>query len=268
MLVLSIPLWSLLRPKAKKISQETHSSFNRFYRESRIFEASGSGWKYRIGAREDSRDWKDLFGFVRSGQTIILIDQFNSYPLPASALTTDELKTLEQFAKKGLITEQIFSVPMVASAADVIFSMAKHNWLKRTRTMLLLYSCGLLCIAVLGAALLDLSTPVMLSPWLSVSVLVLPLIEAAHYHSLYLDYWKKSFQNADVLKEAICFNLGTLDNAHEIRKIRYDWFETTVETSRALMLYMNKNSFYLIPKHGLSSEQVERLRKLLAPKAT
>jgi hypothetical protein len=101
------------------------------------------------------------------------------------------------------------------------------------------------------------------SPWFALSFVLLPLIEAAHYHSLYLEYWRRSFQNASILKDGICFDLGTLHNAREMKKIHYKWFQAVAETRRVLMLYFQKDSFFLIPKSGLAPEELTRLRDLL-----
>jgi hypothetical protein len=262
--VLSIPLWYLLQPRPGKIKSEMRSTYNRFYKERRVFEASDSGWTYSAGTRQDSRQWSDLFHYVQIGQTLVLMDPFRSYPLPVSALTVNELKALELLGKKQLAGEKLFSVSMAATAADFMIAFAKHNWVKRTAKTALSYCCGLAFLAILGLALADSSPSMELSPWFYLIVLLLPLLEGAHYHSLYLTYWKRSFQDADVLKEAICFNQGSLHHVGEIRKLRYEWFESVVETSRVLMLYFAKNSFFLIPKSGLSSEQLTQLRQLLA----
>jgi hypothetical protein len=262
--MLSIPLWYLLRRRQGNIKPEMRSTFNRFYGEPRVFEASDSGWKYSVGTKVNSRQWSDFFRYVQTGQTVVLMDAFSSYPLPVSALTGNELKVLKQLGKKGLVAEKLFSVPMAATAADFMIALAKHNWLKRTARTALLYSCGLAFLAILGLVLADSSPSMELSPWFYLSVLLLPLLEGAHYHSLYLNYWQRSFQDADVLKDAICFNQGTLHNVREMWKLRYEWFETVIETRRVLMLYFKKNSFFLIPKSGLSSEQLTQLRQLLA----
>lgn len=260
--VLSVPLWYFLQPKPGKINPEMRRTFNRFYREPRVFETTDSGWKYSAGTRENSRTWSDLFHYLQAGQTIVLMDPFSSYPLPVSAFTVSERQALEQLGKKGLAAEKLFSVPMAATTVDFILAMAKHSWFKRTIRTALLYCCGLACLAILGLVLADSSPSAELGPWFYLSFLVLPLLEGAHYHSLYLMYWQRSFQDADVLKDAICFNQGTLHNVREIRKLRYEWL-TTVETRRVLMLYFKKDSFFLIPKSGLSSEQLIHLRQLL-----
>lgn len=58
-------------------------------------------------------------------------------------------------------------------------------------------------------------------------------------------------------------NVGTLYEIREHRNIRYEWFESVVETKRAFMLYFAKNVFYLIPKTDLPPERLLELRRLL-----
>jgi len=261
--VLSIPLWYFLQPRAGKIKPEIRSVFSRFYGERRVFEASDSGWKYSTGTKENSRQWSDLFRYVQTGQTIVLMDPFTSYPLPISALVGNELNILEQLGRRNLAVEKLFSVPMVATAAEFMGALAKHNWLKRTVKTALWYCCGFLSLGMIGLALADSSSPMRLSPWFLLAFFLLPLVEIAHYHSLYVKYWQQSFQDADVLAHAICFNQGTLHNVRDVRKVRYEWFEAVIETRRALMLYFQKNSFFLIPKKGLNPEQLEQLRELV-----
>lgn len=85
--LLGVPLWASSRGKpAKAERKEEESVFARFYRGQRIFQASDEDWKYACGTREDSRRWSDLIGFRRSGQTLVLVDPFATYPLPISAL--------------------------------------------------------------------------------------------------------------------------------------------------------------------------------------
>ena len=259
--VSSVPLWYILQRTTRKERPELQRALNKFYGERRIFEASESGWKYSTGTKDDSRQWSDLFRFVRTGQTLVLMDPFHSYPLPISALTVDQLKALEQLGKKSLSAGKLFSVPMVASAADFMIAQAKHNWLKKMPKMLFFYSCGLLVFGSIALALADSFSS--LSPWLCLNLLFLPAIEGAHYHSLYRQYWQRSFQDADILQHAICFNHGTLHNAHEIRKLRYEWFDTVVETKRSFMLYFRKDSFFLIPKPGLTPDQLAQIHQLL-----
>jgi hypothetical protein len=262
--VLSVPLWYVLQQKTGKPNRELHNVFNKFYGEPRVFEADESGWKYSTGTKEDSRQWSDVFTLVRSGQTLVLMDQFHSYPLPVSALPADQLKALEQIGSKNLSAERLFSVPMAATAADFMIANGKHNWFKQTAKMLLLYGCGLLFLGTIGLALADSSPQNRLSPWFWLLFLFLPAVEAAHYHSLYSRYWQRSFQNADVLQQAICFRIDTLHSVSEMWKIRYEWFEAVVETKRVLMLYFHKNSIFLIPKAGLTADQLAQVRRLLA----
>ena len=260
----SILLRSLFQPTSRRIQKESLNTFTRFYRESRKFEASDTGWRYSVGTREDFRVWTDLFDFVMSGQTLVLMDPFSSYPIPLSALSQGDLKAVTELAKKGLTAETMFSVPVVPTAADVMIALAKHNWSERTAKTALLYGCGFLLVTFIVLLLADSGPSMRFSPWFALALLLLPLIEAAHYHSLYLEYWRRSFQNAGVLKHGICFNLGTLHNAWEMKKIQYDWFQAVMETRRVLMLYLQKDSFFLIPKSGLAPEEITQLRELLS----
>lgn len=261
--LLSVLLRSLFRPTSRKIKTESLNIFTRFYKEPRNFEASETGWRYFVGTKEDSRVWTDLFAFVISGRTLVLMDPFVSYPIPFSSLSQEDWKAVGQLAEKGLTTETMFSVPVVPTAGDFMIALAKHNWFKRTSKTGFLYGCGFLLVTVVVLLLIDSSPSMSFSPWFAFSLLLLPLIEAAYYHSLYLEYWRRSFQNASILKNGICFNLGTLHNAWEMKKIRYEWFQSVVETRRVLMLYFQKDSFFLIPKSGLAPEELTQLRELL-----
>jgi hypothetical protein len=264
--LLSIPLRFLFQPMPQRIKKESLSTFTRFYREPRNFEASDTGWRYSVGTKKDVRIWTDLFAFVISGQTLVLMDPFASYPIPFSALSQEDWKAVGELAKKGLTAETMFSVPVVPTAADFMIALAKHNWFRRTAKTALLYGCGFLLLAFVVLLLTDSAPSMRFSPWFALSLLLLPLIEAVHYHALYLEYWRRSFQNASVLNDGICFNLGTLHNAREMRRIRYDWFQAVVETRRVLMLYFHKDSLFLIPKSGLTPEELTRLRELLGIK--
>jgi hypothetical protein len=259
----SILLRSLFQPTSRRIQKESLNTFTRFYREPRNFEASDTGWRYSVRTREDFRVWTDLFAFVISGQTLVLMDPLASYPIPLSALSHGDLKAVTELAKKGLTAETMFFVPVVPTAEDVMIALAKHNWFERTAKTALLYGCGFLLLTCVMLLLADSAQTMKFSPWFALSLVLLPLIEAAHYHSLYLEYWRRSFQNASILKDGICFNLGTLHNAWEMKKIHYEWFQAVVETRRVLMLYFQKNSFFLIPKSGLAPEELTRLRELL-----
>lgn len=261
--LLSVPLRILFQPTSRRVKKESLNTFTRFYREPRNFEASEAGWRYFVGTKEDFRLWTDLFAFVISGQTLVLMDPFASYPIPFSALSQEDWKALGELAKKGLTAETMFSVPVVPTAADFMIALAKHNWFKRTVRTALLYGCGFLVVTFVVVLLVDSNPSMRFSSWFALSLILLPLIEAAHYHSLYLQYWRRSFQNASVLKHGICFNLGTLRNAWEMKKIQYEWFQAVIETHRVLMLYFQKDSFFLIPKSGLATEELIRLRELL-----
>jgi hypothetical protein len=251
------------QPTSRRIQKESLNTFTRFYREPRNFEASETGWRYSVRTREDFRVWTDLFAFVISGQTLVLMDPLASYPIPLSALSQGDLKAVTELAQKGLTAETMFSVPVVPTAEDVMIALAKHNWFERTAKTTLLYGCGFLLLTFVMLLLADSAQSMKFSPWFALSLVLLPLIEAAHYYSVYLEYWRRSFQNASILKDGICFNLGTLHNAWEMKKIRYEWFRAVVETRRVLMLYFQKNSFFLIPKSGLVPEDLTRLRELL-----
>jgi YcxB-like protein len=266
---LSVPLWFFVNRKPREVEKEALKEFKKFNSEHRVFEASDSGWRYIVGTQENSRQWKDLFGFLRMGQILVLMDTYVTYPLPVSAFTADQLTALDQLLKEGLISDQIFAVGMVATVGDFIAALAKHNWSRRIGRMIFSYCCGLFCLAFIGLILVNSSPEETLNPWFFAAFLVLPLGELAHYHSLYSKYWKRSFQDADILKHAICFNQGTLHSISERRNIRYEWFESVVETRRVLMLYFKKNNFYIIPKVGLGSERLAMLRQLLnvVPKA-
>jgi hypothetical protein len=265
---LSIPVSLLMRPTPLAKSWEAKRDFEKFYKEACSFEASDSGWKYSYGTKENSRQWKDLFRFLQTGQTVVLMDMFNSYPIPLSALTTNQMNELQQLGKKALNAEGQFTVSMVATGSDFMIASAKHNWLRRTTRTVLLYLCGVLVLGTIGLGLADSSPSGVLSPWFLLCFLLLPVIEAAHYHSLSLAYWAHSYQDAEVLQDGICFNQGTVHNICESRKIQYEWFEEVVETRRALMLYLRKNSFFLIPKRGMNSEHLTRLRQLLETRKT
>lgn len=261
--LVSLLLRFLFQPTSRRAQKESLNTFTRFYREPRNFEASDTGWRYLVGIREDLRVWTDLVAFVINGQTLVLMDTFASYPIPLSALSQADLKAVTELAKKGLTAATLFSVPVVPTAEDVMIALAKHNWFKRTAKTALLYSCGFLLLAFVMLLLADSAQSMRFSPWFALSLVLLPMIEAAHYHSLYLEYWRRSFQNASILKDGICFNLGTLHNAWEMKKIHYEWFQSVVETRRVLMLYFQKDSFFLIPKSGLAPEELTRLRELL-----
>jgi hypothetical protein len=259
---LSVFLWLFLKRKPHGAKRKEQSTFKRFYRERRVFEADDSGWKYSFGTQENSRQWKDLFGLVRRGQILVFIDTHASHPVPTSALTADQSRALELLVKERIHSEKIFSVGMVATQRDFIAAVAKHNWSNRTAWMIFLYGCGLFTLAFLGMVIAD-SSQTPLSPWFYASVLILPLIEFARYQSSYLTYTSLSFQDADILDHGICFNLGTLHEIRESRNIRYEWFETAVETKRTFMLYFGKDNFYLVPKTDLTSEQLTKFRQLL-----
>jgi len=260
--VLSVPLWFFLKRKPHKTKRKEWSAFKRFYCDRHVFEAGDFGWKYSFGTQENSRQWKDLFGLVRLEQTLVFIDMLASHPVPSSALTTDQLHALEQLVKEGIHLEKIFSIGMVATQRDFIAATAKHNWIKRTASMIFWYCCGLFVLAVFGLVLAD-SSQMPPGPWFYALVLALPFIEFVRYQSLYLTYSKRSFHDADILNHGICFNVGTLYDIRERRNIRYEWFESMVETKRTFMLYFEKNIFYLIPKTDLTSEQLARFRQLL-----
>jgi len=260
---LSIPFWFLFRRKPVKTEKATRSIFERFYQDRYIFEASDAGWKYTCGTREDSRQWSDLFGFLRRGQTVVLTDGYRSYPVPVSALGDDQLNALEQVGWKSLTSEKLFSVSMVATVTDYMVALAKHNWSSRAGRMVFLYIVGLLCVAAFGLLTLGASDSPNLNPLLFLGGLLLLYIEIGHYRSQYSRYWRRSFQDADILTDAICFNQSTLRDVRECKKLRYEWFEGVVETKRVLMLYLQENYFFVIPKEGLNVEQLARLRQFL-----
>jgi len=259
---LSVPLWLFLKRKPHGAKRKELSTFKRFYRDRHVFEADDSGWKYSFGTQQNSRQWKDLFGLVRLEQTLVFIDTLASHPVSISALTTDQLRALEHLVKERIHLDKIFSVGMVATQRDFIAATAKHNWLKRTASMVFWYCCGLFVLSILGLVMAD-STQMPPAPWFYASVMALPFIEFVRYQSLYRTYSKRSFHDADILNHGICFNVGTLYDIRERRNIRYEWFESITETKRTFMLYFGRNIFYLVPKTGLTSEQLAKFRQLL-----
>lgn len=148
-----------------------------------------------------------------------------------------------------------------------MFALMRHNWFKHTGRMLFLYGFGLLWLLITGLLFLEGLSLQRLNPLLLGCVFIPPLVELAHHRSRYWSYWKRSFHDAEITKDGICFNQSTLRNVSECRKIRYEWIKEVVETKRFIMLYLAADYFYILPKVDWSSEQNTQLRQLLIPRS-
>jgi hypothetical protein len=255
------------RRKPEKTRAELLSEFECFYVERRSLEADDTGWAFMYGTGVNKRQWADLAYMREAQRTFILSDAFAWYVLPKSAFSEEQVQEFKKLCEQALIpADKLLSVSMVTAGADYVRALITHNWRKMRGTVLGLYVLGL--VSVFFIALIFADTSFFLGIF-AVPIFALLLITAQqlHYRKTFdRDYVLRSFQNADILKDAICFRATTelsVVTTSEIKKIKYRWITDIQETKRSFMLYVAPKLFYIVPKAEFTSDQVEQFRELL-----
>ena len=255
------------RPKPDKTRADLLHEFERFYGDRRSLEADETGWAFIYGAAINKRQWTDLTSVREAQRTLILTDLFAWYILPKSAFSIEQLQNFKSLCEKALIPpEKLWSVSMVSTKADYARAFVAHNWRKARGTVLGLYVLGLTSVLFVGFVLAD--TSFLLAVFaVTLLTLVLSIAPQLYYRRKFdQDYYSHSFQNADILSDAICFRASyglSVITAWEIKKIAHRWIVDVHETKRSFMLYVAPKLFYIVPKAGFTSDQLERFRELL-----
>jgi len=255
------------RPKPEKTRADLLAEFARLYGDRRSLEADETGWAFSYGTAVNKRDWTGLASIREAQRTLILTDLFAWYVLPKSVFSKEQLQEFKRLCEQALIPpEKLWSVSMVSTRADYARALVAHNWRKAPGTVLGLYVLGFISVLFIGFILADTS---LLLGVFAVTLLAL-LVGAAQqlYYRRKFDqhYSSHSFQNADILKDAICFRASfglSVIRASEIKKIAYRWISDIHETKRSFMLYVAPKVFYIVPKAGFTSDQLDQFREFL-----
>jgi hypothetical protein len=254
-----LPLWFLLeRRNPERMRAEQKKNFEAYFLDPRIFEFDESKWSLTYGGATNSRTWDDLTSFRDAGRTIILADTFVWYPLAGAAFAKEQRDRLKELCERALSAAPIlFSVSMFCTPASFVRSMIAYRWGRRTRLMLSLYALGAVLAWLMALIFAD-AMNVSALPIAFGLMLLMPLFEIAHdrkkFHSYYALY---SFHTADVSEASICFRKPL-----ELRRVRWNWLVDFFETPWEFQLYVSEEWFYLLPKAGLSPENLDRLRQL------
>ncbi|HXM66022.1 MAG TPA: hypothetical protein VN911_04770 [Candidatus Acidoferrum sp.] len=236
--------------------------FDSLYMGVREFEADDSGWRFAFKDAQDIRVWKNLTGFREERQTFLMADDFVVYALPKSAIKEEFEKLRELCIQSLTLQNQIHSVPLIPSLGDFLAVSFSHHWRKRLRTMLALYSVGLLSVAFLWLVLTD------ALPGFGIAAALLPLllpcIEAAYYWMQFeKGVWMGQFEIADISEDGICLRKGTLESTTNMFRLTSSRMVEVRENARAFMIYALTEWPYTVPKSQIPPEKMAGVRNSL-----
>jgi len=189
----------------------------------------------------------------------VLGTETTQYWLPKMALQPDgRLDQLRALAESSLTKrQQLFEVALRPSMQVYIEAKVLHNWRRQT----LLRFLYLVALTLLGYGVVSGAGDVPLKGLWALAFVPLFLIlgEGLFYLAKYYrEDWSKASPNAEVMSDCIGFRNKTTRWIVEYRQL----IELR-EIAGAFMLYLDLNSYYLIPKRAFSPEQIVQFRDVV-----
>jgi YcxB-like protein len=259
---IAVVLGFAAKPRASRMEAvRLRSEYEGYYADKRTIEFDERGWRLFWYEGEDVRPWSCLTAIYNQETLLVLTTETTNYWLPKATLEKhgqlEILSALAQAALKG--DGKLFSVAMRPSLASYIGTHFFDNWNRNLKRNLLLH-CGAILLAYwLLFTLWSDGAPSFM--WF---VLLVPLsalaCEALHYARIYaMSKWSEGPLEAGIMGDRIHYKTARMEWVARYRRLQ-KW----KEFRSAFLLYFEPHSFHLIPKKGLSPDQIVQFRKLIS----
>jgi hypothetical protein len=268
---LSIPIaWRWRKGKDRELSEvPVQADFEHFAKErKRIFEANESCWTFRLEYGDDSRPWSSLASFWERDQIFVLSTKGDVYVLPKRSFSEEQYADVKKWARnsmKGQTANALVRVTAHPTGWGYAISAASQLWQYKPTGLLLLF--GVLCSSIwmLWDQVSHIGQPgsdhegriiailmIMISLWYLLS----PLSQYGEY--------KKLVEAAPGMEMIFTPEAVLVEGPKSMSLLAYDRFRKVVESRNAFLLYYDDKQFSMLPKQGISENQVEEISRLLA----
>ena len=263
MVFAAVPI-GLLTPKReiKASTSQLQSEYGRHFSDRRIFEVDENGWKYKSSHGEDVHSWADLGGIQDNDLVFVLSTDFDHYVLPKSAFAPSDLQWLQRRCDLAVsVPTKIFAFETELRSTDYASAQISHGWRHRRSTMVLWYSLGVAGLAFFATRAAE-EAELGRTLYLVLFVMVV-LVLVVGQRLLYWWHFKSRLTQARFDSVEVCQDRLRFLGARRTWVSKFRWIERVDETRRVLMLYISANRFWILPKAGLTGEQLKILREQL-----
>jgi YcxB-like protein len=258
------------RQKARDASEAlVKADFEHLVKEKqRIFEADEAGWILRSEFGNDSRAWSLVTGLWDGERILTLHSQGSVYVLPSRSLTKEQKSELQNWvsnAMRASVADPVLKATLHPTALDFTVGAGSQLWQYQPTGLILLggmivASAGMLWdqIAHSGEPGSD-QSGLILAIVLLVSGLWFMLAPLQKYGEC-----KRQAELASNMEASFSSDALYLEGASYKSLLPFGQFRKFKESSRTFLLYYNEKQFVMLPKRGLSREQVIEVRNLLS----
>jgi len=229
-----------------------------------------NGWQTECQHGVHRQPWSALHCIKEVDQSLVMFTRVQAFIFPKRAFTEEEFLSLRRHAEQalqGTSQETLLTIPQRLSAADNIWTTILHRWRKpSTRAGLIIgYLAG---VTISGRILLNGFRPggVLDSFSIAFALVLFFLmvgIEPAAGLFQFLEHGPHLPYHLRVSQEGILVDQGI--------KLGLVFFEfdrlQVIESRSVFMLYFAPEQWLIVAKRNLTSEQIARLRHVLAEKA-
>jgi len=259
--ICSLLVAAFARPRPASADKAgVRDQYVRYFSDPRALEYDGEGWKVYWYGGEDTRPWTTLRAIHDMKTLLVLSTETTPYWLPKDALEREgHLDSLRSLAKAALNKrELLFTVPALASAPVYACAMLAHNLRLSVRTRLLAYVVVVMFVYFFGFSRPD--SPQAGPIWL---LLLVPAILLFAEFLYYVQRYYQGYKRKASLMAAVMTNCIGYENDTVRWITEYRCFTEIREIPGAFLLYVNPQTFHLIPKKGFSAGQIQQFRELL-----